>query len=411
MTRKSVLVTRECTAEGLSGIGCLLAAGHIVILRQVPAIAAIRESLLQRAAGHSPASLPALHAFYAQGKTPPLDAVEALSHAIHEVRRTHGVSRELAPLIERMGFGRPTRIDGGIPRLVLPAALVDAARESGRFQATDFKRERADGMTEIFMPGPANIHRDYNRRHRLLQCNLWFPLHDLAEDETIRIWPERYREDVTDMPLTDENLASLGSPASFRLAFGDAVLFHGEHLHTSPPHLADGYRRHTYDVRIAAFCPDDTAHYRLGFSDLRNFAQEDLASTGECGFDVMLAAGEPLTRVDAESLYQRHRACRFSEDRQLQLAERFAPLAPDLATTLLVDLIQTTGHWFWAQRALEALARIDIPAARVAADRVSDLQRNTPEPLDFTPIAFRRASNEPQPDTHRVAAIRAGTEG
>ena len=261
----------EAASAKRTAAASLLTAGQVIILRNIDAIRHFRAAIEDHIRSGDPAGAVGLTAFFAEGIPPGVPTVLALSRAIKAVRSDRFLSRCLAPLIAEFGFNPPVRLDGGIPRLVLPPDIVAAARKSGLFTAEDFKRLTADGPTEIFMPAPANIHRDYNRRHYLLQCNMWFPLHDAEEDEVLQISPQFYRRPVFDMDATEQNLCRLGDPLRYRLAFGDAILFHGEHLHTSPPSGGGARRRFSYDLRIASHNVDDTRHYRDLFLDLRNF--------------------------------------------------------------------------------------------------------------------------------------------
>jgi len=396
-------------------VASLLSAGHVVILRDVEGIRRLRAAMIAYAEAQQAGAGRELTAFCESGDIPPLPAVLALSRTIKAARSERFVSRCLAPLIAEEGFIPPVRLDGGIPRLVLPADVVSAARHSGLFGDEDFKRLTADGPTEIFMPRPANIHRDYNRRHYLLQCNMWFTLHDAGEDEVLRIFPEAYRRPIFDMDATEENLHTLGAPLRYRLAFGDAILFHGEHLHTSPPG-GKSRRRFSYDLRIASHNTDDTRHYRDLFLDLRNFpVRPELAAAlgvdapasvaDSCALPALLElerAPEPgeaeLTRI--ADIFD-HFA--FAEDRYLMLAKRAAQAqVPAIARRALQAIVAKSAYAFWLAKAGEAFAGLnDRPNAETAFRKALRLLDTQAAPPDFMPVGYDNPPTQPMPNTIR----------
>lgn len=386
-------VLLEADSTSLAEAGRHLLAGGIVILRNLRSIADFRVGFVARAtaAGASPA---ALTAFYEEGIVPDLVDVHGIAAAIKAVRQERYLSACLAPLAEGLGLPEPVRLDGGIPRLVLPPEVLTAARGSDLFEAEDFARASADGRTETFMPRPANLHRDYDRPHDLFQANLWFPLHDCDEDGVLRLYPGAYRRDVHDMDATAESLAALGPPPRYRLAFGDAVLFHGEHLHTSP--VAGPRRRHSYDFRIAADCVDDTAHYRQGFLDLRNFlgeqsalgpllAMEDLVYPTPVRFGTLLDAFDRLP---------------FAEDRYLIAAQCAAAVAPALALRPLRAIAQRSSCWFWVLRAGMLMVSSGLHHdARAALAKARSLAETAAPRPGYAPVSYDKARTQPDPET------------
>ncbi|WP_119419283.1 hypothetical protein [Desertibaculum subflavum] len=387
----SQLVELECEPHGLIEAGRRAMEGDIVILRNVEAVRAVRAALDRRAvaAGADPA---ALAEFHAGGGTPDLPTLRGLAAAIKGLRTEREISALLAPMIRGLALPPPIRLEGGIPRLVLPAETVASARASGLFEAADFVKARADGPTEIFMPRPANIHRDYNRPHSLLQCNLWFPLHDADAATVLRLYPQAYREAIHDMDATAANLARLGPPLRYALGFGDLVLFHGEHLHTSPE--PGPTRRLSYDFRIAADCEDDTAHYRDCFLDLRNF---------EAGGGALAALNEleQAERPGAEriaALLDAFDAAPFAEDRNLMAARRAIDIAPDLAHRALRRIVERSPHWFWVAEAGEMLATHGFRKAAIAAlEKARRLARNAPRRRGYAPISYANPRTQPDP--------------
>lgn len=389
----SQLVELACEPCALIEAGRRAMTGDIVILRNVEAVRAVRAALDRRAVAAG-ADADALAAFHADGRTPDLRTLSGLAAAIKGLRAAREISALLAPTIRGLALPPPIRLEGGIPRLVLPPEVVAAARASGLFEAEDFQKARADGPTEVFMPRAANIHRDYNRPHSLFQCNLWLPLHDADAATVLRLYPQAYRAAIHDMDATTENVARLGPPLRYALGFGDLVLFHGEHLHTSPdPGPA---RRLSYDFRIAADCEDDAAHYRDCFLDLRNFEAGGAALAAL----LELEQAEPLLPARIGELLDAFDACPFAEDRYLIAARRAIDTAPGLAQRALARIVNRSPHWFWLAEAGALLARYGFRKAAIAAlEKARRLARNAPPRPGYAPIRYKNPRTQPDPLT------------
>ena len=328
-----------------------------------------------------------------------------------------------------MGFEPPVLLDGGISRLVLPPVLIEEAYRSGWFETTDFKRDRADGPTEIFMPGPANIHRDFNRKHYLFQCDLWFPLHDVNEKEVIRLYPHLYREPVFDMDATEKNLAELGHPLEFSLKFGDAVIFHGEHIHTSPKCDRPDYRRHTYDFRIAAACQDDNKHYRYNFLNINNFLSNNSQHPGlnvdytrrvnflhyyakhnPCAIFFLLAVEhqKDMSPDDYGIIFEIFDSYPFAEDRYLILADIIRERAPAIAIAAACRVTKESKYYFWMLRAGEILVSLGKHSeARSAYEKARSYAIVTQCLPNYMPVVYANSELQLMPEVAvRVAEQR-----
>lgn len=205
-------------------------------------------------------------------KKPSTKDIKTLTNRIKSLRDNYEIPYLFKEIIEKIHF-KPIKIDNGISRLVFDSKTLSNIEECDFFEKEDFKRRSPDSNTETFMPGNANIHRDFNRPHDHLQINFWFPMHDTSDEEVLRIWPDLYKENILDMTNSEENIDSLGVPAQYQLNFGDIIVFHSEHIHTSPKRNSET-TRHTYELRVAYDCYDDNNHYRSNFTDFKNIKNE-----------------------------------------------------------------------------------------------------------------------------------------
>ena len=343
-----------------------LQAGTVLILRGCPPLSEFRDEILSTverdcgAAGRAE-----IEQFYDRSVIPRIPALVSLSRAIKHLRARMALSRRLAPLVQRLDCEPEVLLDGGINRLVVPPQILSDLKAHGDIPPEDFKRQSADGEVEIFMPAVANIHRDFNRPHYLFQFNIWFPLHSAESQDVLRIWPNHYRSPITDLDATEENFNRLGSPLSYELNFGDAILFHGEHLHTSPAahDLGDSYRRHTYDVRVASCAYDDNAHYRLNFWNLKNFlpdSQEKNAKFLPYELIADLLSERPVTTESIRSALECFRSLPYCDDRYFLL----------LKQSIIHGDLELVGEIVRVLRENSRLPAFLVAAAALALDRV-----------------------------------------
>jgi hypothetical protein len=414
------LVTQNYCKDQFPAIAFHLEAGRVVLLRDVTPIKEFREHLIEIccAYGDSFTIKDELIRFYEAGESPSEIAIYALRCGIRDSRAIRLLSQYMAPLVERMGFDRSILLDGGISRLVLPKSLIEKIRQSQQFDSLDFIRERADGPTETFMPGPANIHRDFNRRHSLFQCNIWFPLHDACSEEVLRIWPDLYHDHITDMPATPDNLRRVGKPIHYELNFGDAIIFHGEHLHTSPARLhgAEDYRRHTYDFRIATRCGDDNHGYRDNFSNIANFIGLDNTRkpSSDNNFGVnyrerfreekdsanfylyALENNGDIKEGDINDIFEIFLSLPFAEDRFFLLVEKALDMSLlDLSCQAGEQIRIRSRHYFWLLRCGEIFEKYGMMhIAKNYYQRCREVLSNYTPNFCTNPIDYNEPSNE-----------------
>jgi len=212
------------------------------------------------------------------------------------------------------------------------------------------------------------------------------------------------------------------------LRFGDALLFHGEHMHCSPPERPGG-RRHSFDLRIASRSPDDNAHYRYNFWNLDNF----LSQTGAACVDLdsPLSIGGPLARHHAEhgdrlcanfyclalekdtdfcewgALLEVFRAYPFAEDRYLWAARLAQQRGAPEASALAAELGERTSEFFWAMQAARFLERVDHGRAKPVWHRALELAGQADALPNLAPVRYRNPMSQCRPDEARRLATEA----
>jgi len=371
--------------------------GKIILLRNIQPIHTFRSMIIQDASEGCEELTTQFESFYNTGKTPSLNALLRLGNTVRMFRQRRILSSLLTPLIDKMKFPKPIRLDGGISRLIVSPETVLAAKQSELFPNIAFERETPDGETEIFMPGPANIHRDYNRPHQLFQANMWFPLHNSQSDEVLQIFPDFYHQEIFDMDANSENFNLLAEPLCYKLAFGDAVIFHGEHLHTSPKADGRAARRHSYDFRIAADCADDTEHYRKHFLDIRNFYTNEKTNSINTLFELESACEKDTDLLN--KIFNEFELTPFSEDRYLQLAKKCLSSSPALAERVCTCIAEQSRSWYWLWQTAKLQIRLQLESQAFLTFKLVKDFAEMGQRINYMPLVYKHAhSNQPTPE-------------
>ena len=188
---------------------------------------------------------------------------------------TNGIiSSNFFSLYKEIGCNNFDFTDGGVTRLVFPEQSKLLLRQKGNLETSYFKRNESGGEIEVFMPTLANIHRDHNRYHNGFQFNIWFGMHNLKENECLQVFEKLYHSlSHKDQENSLSNLKKLKDSINYKLSFGDCIIFHGEHLHTSPLNQRQkNYFRHSIDIRLITDTYDDNSHYRKNCKQIAIFS-------------------------------------------------------------------------------------------------------------------------------------------
>ncbi|NQU65636.1 MAG: hypothetical protein HQ517_15320, partial [SAR324 cluster bacterium] len=279
--------------------------GDIFVIRNLGEIHTLRESLLDLAAQKGPDAVSgSLQAFLSNGDLPDETSMAAFVQALNTSAACRFVPSLMADFVQQCGFPEPLMLESGVHRVVLPAAYREKLlNRRDLFAETDFKRKIPSGQPETFLPLWSSPHRDLNRPHYTFMANLWFPLHDLDAEESLIFFPSVYHElvktnyrsrpEVGVGGSLDPEEWGLGPPVRVALKFGDALLFHSEHVHCSPINPL-GRRRISYDFRITASCLDDNSSYRDIFWNMNNFLPATDLNMGVKASDSIIRSRELL---------------------------------------------------------------------------------------------------------------------
>ena len=432
-------VDRGDVNVGSAWVYSSLRSGDVVILRGVPEILEIREQLLAAVGRQfSSADRDALEHLFGERFIPRAESLAAFVSVLKQAYVCRFVSAALVELVTDMGLPGPVSLEGGIHRLVFPVETTEALRQrENLFGPEDFSRPRSGAMPETFLTAWSPPHRDIGRPHYTFQANLWFPLHDLAAEETLIIFPEVYRQPVpiryrpadwrSLYETSDLRQWDFGEPTRIPLRFGDAILFHGEQVHCSPIDLPHTVRL-SYDFRIAARCDDSNVSYRETFWNQNNFLPAVTKRTESQGYRAALGRADSLLRlaeppVDNEApelingrqteLTAQHHSFwlaknlatlpletvaetarlferfPFAEDRCLALASALLERDLTLVAALLRTVLEQTRSFFWAARAgdIAHLAGLQ-PLSLGAYQRCAELAEAATVSFDDNPFDY-----------------------
>lgn len=405
-----------------------LESGTIFLVRAVDEIFTLANHVERTLAqAVSPACAAEAREFMLAGQRLSEDSTASLVLLLRELRDSRYLSCLFSDLVA--GFGLPAQalIDTGHFRcnLVEHGAALKARAERGALPPDLFVNE------QVSDPEPSvgtvntggNPHRDVDTPHYTFQFNFWFPLHDVADTNSLLMFPDAYTANIPyqEKPaeLQRPDTWGYGRPLRRAMKFGDLLLFHSQHLHASPTE-APQLNRMIAELRVACDCHDDNASvYRRLFWNLRNFeagngelagkraarlhphprqlrpdaitAQELFAglfanpnharrATNLWTPNSIFEGTRKLPAADLAALATRLRKAPFAEDRQLTFARYLMSHGErDLAVTVLADTLARTTSYFFA-----------LEVARLAGDaKAYDLAASA------LMTAFQRAQSSP----------------
>ena len=273
-------VARDDLAEKASSIYRRLTQGEIIVVRNAQEVHKLIElivSAVTEAGG--PHCGNEIAAWLAASKTPDAEACVHLANVLLEMKDAGVFPTLMTDFVRSLNFPGPVCVEGGAPRFNLPLSLEEAFIAQKNDLKPGVLEDLGKDPARHVMLMPTNSqrpHRDIGRPHTAFMTNVWCALQDLDESQTLILFPEAYRDTSHD---SDEYAwKGSGEPSSWGfgtalqipLNAGDMILFHGDHLHSSPVAPGDLLRL-SWENRVVSKCYDDMGWYRLGFKNQNNF--------------------------------------------------------------------------------------------------------------------------------------------
>jgi len=254
-----------------------LQAGRILAVRDVPEIHELARTLRVLAAGFGgQAGAHGVSELLRTGEIPSLEVLSVFYRVLRQLRDSRFVGCLFSDFLGGLGLPAPMLVDAGYFRIMVPHHYRAARNRPDLFDAAEFGPADPYETEQMLQDAKwGNAHRDIDARHYHFQVNLWFPLHDVGKEQTLILFPEAYRRNVSQYEALpgpeDPRDWGYGEPLQVPLRLGDMLMFHSQQLHASPSQAPDS-NRFTVEIRAAAACIDDNGRvYRRSFWRLENF--------------------------------------------------------------------------------------------------------------------------------------------
>jgi hypothetical protein len=258
-----------------------LRTGGILAIRDVPEIHDLARAIHELAAVLAgPEGARSVAGLLHNGQVPSLEVLSVLYRVLRHLRDSRFVACLFSDFLAGLGLPAPVLVDAGYFRIMIPRHYRAARDRLDLFDPVEFGP--ADPYeTELMLQDTkwGDAHRDIDVRHTHFQVNLWFPLHDVGKQQTLVLFPEAYRRNISQYQALpgpeDPGQWGYGEPLQVPLRLGDMLMFHSQHVHASPSQALDR-NRFTVEIRAAAACIDDNGRvYRRSFWRLENFRSRD----------------------------------------------------------------------------------------------------------------------------------------
>jgi len=258
-----------------------LRTGGILAIRDVPEIHDLARAIHEFAAVLAgPEGARSVSGLLHNGQVPSLEVLSVLYRVLRHLRDCRFVACLFSDFLAGLGLPAPVLVDAGYFRIMVPRHYRAARDRPDLFDAVEFGPAdpyETERMLQDTKWGDA--HRDIDVRHTHFQVNLWFPLHEVGRQQTLILFPEAYRRNVSQyqaLPGPEKpGQWGYGDPLQVPLRLGDMLMFHSQHVHASPSQALNS-NRFTVELRAAAACIDDNGRvYRRSFWRLENFLPRD----------------------------------------------------------------------------------------------------------------------------------------
>jgi len=429
--------------------GCLSHNADIVLIRGLPEALQVRHLLLRHIRyRYSDDAAERVNSAVFERQSP-LDefTVSVFLAAARHLRDSGAMTALFSGLFQAMQLPPPVNVDCGFFRLVLPQDMFD--RMAGNHDLTNtedwYYAAPFDGVERMLMRGTAMPHRDISRPHYAFQFNVWFPLIDLTEAESLHFFPEAYwdyKDRIErlsggasqgfeqDVAAVGAKIASVPAPdrwgfgthQSRDLRYGDVYLFNCQQPHASPPRNARTYRL-SVELRVAARSYDDNTGYRRCFSNINNYLPRSselpkvTVGSGIGRATALLAADLPLAGGPADLVTSDASVALENESSQCHINSLFPTpaiarvckeiscppsgydVAPAVSSAHLLSLVNVLDRFPFAEDRQLLLARVflrrgDFDAAAKIASDASRASSSYFWQLFFAHVAIRAGKRE-----------------
>ena len=399
---------------------------EIILIRQLPEALHVHELLLnfiRRRYSHGMAAK-VRACLFEQNDRADEQVVSAFVAAARHLRDTGAMSALFGQLIRSFELPPPVNIDCGYFRFVAPDDLFRRMElRHDLVQRSDWDNPPPfDGTEPLFARGSAMPHRDISRPHYAFQINIWFPLIELSETESLLFFPDAYYDykeriegllgnqskgfehDVREVGAriaanSNPSDWGFGKPISRKLDFGDIYIFYCQQVHGSPIRRADTLRL-SVEVRAVGRSLDDNTGYRRIFSNLNNFLSAD--ATDDADAAIKRAEAISSGNLDGEvaacaqfylnSLFPTPAFAR--QAKELSQSPDTFDLGPQVTGFILKDAPEHCNRFPFAEDRSVLLARLflrhadDATAATIISD-ASEQTRSYFWQLQFAYLAIR----------------------
>ena len=366
---------------------------------------------------------------------PTIQNITLLRDFVRRIRSTHTLPGLFSSFAKIARFPNPVVLDVGLCRLVFPDNILSQIQErQDIFPPEDFHSPRNGALEEVFYARKeyGQPHRELDLPHSAMQTHLWFPLHDIAEDESLLIFPEAYRQDiVVDLAKKEQppETWGLGHPLKLALKKGDMIMFHSEHVHASPYRRGKAFR-FSYDFRIVNDCLHDHGWHHQEFWNVGNFTrnQEALNTAanefelfnseekdidpfrGNSSFQLGMSYinycrkwGQDMSQTEIESAFDASNRLPLCEDRNFALASIFKLRTRRLAQNALRKVIDYSASYYWLARASEGLlAMQDTQNGMRGIEKAIQAAQQTHPNYAHNPTSYqngrKKSNSEPTPE-------------
>jgi len=281
MDQRFIEYSRQNAERDNSSIFEHLTKGEIVVIRNAHEIHNLNKMIVSGVKENcGTQSANEIHNWITSSKAPTIDACVCLANVLLELKNVFALPVLMMDFIKSLNLSGPVSVEGGAPRLNLPASLeTQFTNQANKLNPAILKDFGDDPSRHVMLMAAQSQrpHRDIGRPHTAFMTNVWCALQDIDKHQALILFPDAYKDPSHDFDEYAWNKSEdpadwgFGAPLQISMRAGDVVLFHSDHYHSSPVTTSDNLRL-SWEFRVVSQCYDDMGWYRLGFKLLNNFS-------------------------------------------------------------------------------------------------------------------------------------------